>query len=155
LSDGHSATASALKRSMLAEVGVAVLVLAATATLVRAAPPATIAAGPVIRELDLGPMRLQLDIEPATVGPNDYHLYLFDRRTGAQVDRVEQLTIRLRQRERGIGPITLDIPRKGPAHYELRNSALGVPGEWEATVTARVSDFDAHFARMRFEVRRR
>ena len=78
-----------------------------------------------------------------------------DRRTGAQVDRVEQLTIRLRQRERGIGPITLDIPRKGPAHYELRDSALGVPGEWEATITARVSDFDAHFARMRFEVRRR
>jgi copper transport protein len=140
---------------MLAEVGIAVLVLGATATLVRAAPHATIAAGPVIRELDLGPMRLELDIEPATVGPNDYHRYLFDRRTGAQVDRVKELTVRLRQRERGIGPITLDIPRKGPAHYELRDSPLGVPGEWEATITARVSDFDAHIARTRFEVRPR
>ena len=102
------------------------LVLAATATLVRAAPPATIDDGPVVRELDLGPMRLQMDIEPATVGPNDYHLYLFDRRTGAQIDRVEELTVKLVQRDKGIGPITLDIPRKGPAHYELRNSTLGV-----------------------------
>jgi len=52
-----------------AEVAFAVLVLAATATLERAAPPATIAGGPVVRELDLGPMRLQMDIRPATSGP--------------------------------------------------------------------------------------
>jgi copper transport protein len=146
-------TAAVLRRAMSVEVGLAVLVLAATATLVRAAPPATIEAGPVIRELDLGPMRLQMDVEPASAGPNDLHLYLFDRRTGEQVDRVEELTVKLVQREKGIGPITLDIPRKGPAHYELRNAAIGVEGEWEATVTARVSDFDAHAAKTRFEIR--
>lgn len=154
LASEPAAPADALRRSMRAEVALGALVLAATATLVRAAPPATIADGPVVRELDLGPMRLQLDVEPATVGANDYHLYLFDRRTGAQVDRVEQLTVRLVQRDKGIGPITLDIPRKGPAHYELRSSNLGVAGTWEATVTARVSAFDEHVARTRFEIRR-
>ncbi|CAA9410719.1 MAG: Copper resistance protein D, partial [uncultured Quadrisphaera sp.] len=133
-----------LRRAMQAEVVLAVLVLAATATLVRAAPPATIDGGPVIRELDLGPMRLQLDIEPGDVGPADYHLYLFDRRTGAQVDRVEELTVQLVQPEKGIGPITLDIPRKGPAHYELRDSTLGVSGTWRAAITARVSEFDQY-----------
>ncbi|HEU4658478.1 MAG TPA: copper resistance protein CopC [Capillimicrobium sp.] len=142
-----------LRASMLGEVALAVLVLAPTATLVRAAPPATVAAGPVIRELELGPMQLQLDIEPGTVGPNDYHLYLFDRRTGAQIDRVRELTVRLVQREKGIGPITLDIPRKGPAHYELRNSTLGVAGTWEATITARVSRFDEYSGETEFEVR--
>lgn len=153
LAQGDVDAASQLRRTIRAEVVVAVLVLAATATLVRAAPPATIANGPAIRELNLGPMRLQMDIEPATVGPNDYHLYLFDRRTGAQIDRVDQLTVRLVQRDKDIGPITLDIPRKGPAHYELRNSTLGVRGTWQATVTARVSEFDEYSAKTKFEVR--
>ncbi|MDX6681961.1 MAG: copper transport protein [Solirubrobacteraceae bacterium] len=155
LDDGEIDTARRLRRAMRAEVACAVLVLAATATLVRAAPPATIDDGPVVRELDLGPMRLQMDVEPAAVGPNDYHLYLFDRRTGAQIDRVEQLTVRLVQRDKAIGPITLDVPRAGRAHYELRDSALGVRGTWEATVVARVSDFDEYSATTRFEVRGR
>ena len=50
---------------MLAEVALAVLVIAATAVLVRAAPPATVASGPAEEELDLGPMRLEMVIEPA------------------------------------------------------------------------------------------
>lgn len=153
LAQGDVDAAPQLRRAMRAEVVVVALVLAATATLVRAAPPATIDNGPVVRELNLGPMRLQMDIEPATVGPNDYHLYLFDRRTGAQIDRVEQLTVRLLQRDKNIGPITLDIPRKGPAHYELRNSTLGVRGTWQATVTARVSEFDEYSATTKFDVR--
>ncbi len=154
LGDGDGEDAPRLRRHMRAEVALALLVLAATATLVRAAPPATIAAGPVVRELDLGPLRLQIEVEPATVGSNDLHLYLFDRRTGAQVDRVEQLTVSLVQRERAIGPIALDIPRKGPAHYELRGATLGVPGTWEAVVTARVSKFDEYSAGTAFEVRK-
>jgi len=153
LSGGDVDAVRQLRRAMRAEVVFAVLVLAATATLVRAAPPATIANGPVVRELNLGRMRLQIDIEPATVGPNDYHIYLFDRRTGAQIDHVEQLTVKLVQHDKNIGPITLDIPRKGPAHYELRNSTLGVRGTWDATVSARVSDFDEYSAKTEFEVR--
>lgn len=148
-----SAAGRGLRTAMRGELALAVLVLAATATLVRAAPPATLTSGPVIRELDLGPMRLQMDLEPGSIGPTDYHLYLFDRRTGAQVDRVEELTVRLIQREEDIGPITLDIPRKGPAHYELRNATVGVSGTWEATVTARVSEFDEYSAKTQFEIR--
>ena len=153
LAGGDVSAAPRLRRAMRAEVVLAVFVLGATATLVRAAPPATINNGPVVRELDLGPMRLQMDIEPAAVGPNDYHLYLFDQRTGAQIDRVKELTVKLVQREKNIGPITLDIPRKGPAHYELRNSTLGVRGTWDATITARVSDFDEYSATTTFTVR--
>lgn len=145
--------ATALRRSIRGEVLLAALVLAATATLVRAAPPATIENGPVVRALDLGPLRLQLDIEPATSGANDLHLYLFDRRTGRQIDRVEALAVTLTQREKNIGPIRLDIPRKGPAHYELLHTAIGVAGEWTATITARVSDFDQHSVTTSFVIR--
>jgi copper transport protein len=141
-----------LRRVMRAEAALAVLVIAATAVLVRAAPPATVASGPAEEELDLGPMRLEMVIEPAKTGPNDFHLYLFDRKTGAQVDRVKQLTVRLTQPEKDIGPIKLDIPRKGPAHYELLDQALGVPGRWEVTVDARVSAFDAYTAEADIDV---
>jgi copper transport protein len=142
-----------LRRLMRTEVVLAVLVISATAVLVRAAPPATVAGGPAEVELDLGPMRLEMVIEPAEVGPNDFHLYLFDRRTGAQVNRVKQLTVRLTQPEKDIGPINLDIPRKGPAHYELLDQALGVPGEWKIAVDARVSAFDRYTAEAEIDVR--
>ena len=98
-------------------------------------------------------MRLEMVIEPAKVGPNDFHLYLFNRKTGAQVDRVKQMTVLLTQPEKDIGPIKLDIPRKGPAHYELLDQALGVPGEWEVEVNARVSAFDAYTATADIDVR--
>lgn len=151
LSSG-GASARTLRRLMRAEVLVAVLVLAATATLVRAAPPAT-NQGMVVRELDLGPLRLQMDIEPAEVGPNDYHLYFFNRRTGAQIDRVREVTLRLTQPEKDIGPIKLEIKRKGPAHYELLGPPLGVPGTWQAQVDVRVSRFDQYTVKTEFEVR--
>jgi copper transport protein len=150
---GETAAAAGLRRVMRVEIAMAVLVLAATAVLVRAAPPASVAAGPAEEELDLGPMRLEMVIEPAKTGPNDFHLYLFDRRTGAQVDRVKQMTVRLVQRDKDIGPIRLDIPRRGPAHYELLDQALGVPGTWEVQVDARVSEFDAYTAATEIEVR--
>ena len=98
-------------------------------------------------------MRLEMVIEPATTGPNDFHLYLFDRRTGAQIDRVEEMTVSLRQPEKDIGPIRLPIPRKGPAHYEKLDEALGVPGTWEVRVQARVNEFDAYEAKDEIEVR--
>ena len=143
----------ALRRSMRAEVLLAILVLGATAALVRAEPPVKLASGPVVRELDVGPMRLQMDVEPARVGPNDLHLYLFDRRTGARIDRVEEITVRLTQPERDIGPIKLGIPRKGPSHYELLAAPLGVPGKWRVQVDVRVSDFDQFTARTELDVR--
>jgi copper transport protein len=144
----------ALRAAMRAEVALAVVVLAATAVLVRAAPPASIASGPAQSELDLGPYRLEMVVEPATTGPNDFHLYLFDRKTGAQVDRVEEMTVSLTQPDKGIGPIELDVPRKGPAHYERLDEALGVPGSWDVRVDVRVDDFTAYSERDRIEVRK-
>ncbi len=154
LSGALPQTPMTLRRAMRAEVVLALFVLAGTATLVRAAPPAAVNAGPVIRELNLGALRLQMDIEPGTVGPNDYHLYLFDRKTGAQIDRVEEMTVRVTQPDEGIGPITIPIPREGPAHYELRGSALSATGTWTAEVVARVSEFEELTATTEFKVRK-
>ncbi len=119
----------------------------------RAEPPATLAAGPSISELDLGPMRLETWIEPARSGPNDFHLYFFDRRTGAQVDKAKEVTVTLTKPGQDIPPIELKIPRKNAAHYELLDQPIGITGTWKAQVTARVSDFDAYRATTEVEIR--
>lgn len=150
--DGRSG--SLVRSAMLVEVAAAVAVLAATAVLVRSTPPEAIANGPQEKELDLGPLRAELVVEPATVGPNAIHVYLFDRRTGAQISKVEQLTLTLSQAKAGIAPIELGIPRKGVAHYELLGQPLPAAGDWKTVVTARVSDFDEFAARTTLTVRR-
>jgi copper transport protein len=152
---GEAPAVGALRRAMRAEVALAVLVLAATAVLVREAPPEATATGPAERELDLGPMRLEMVIEPAQVGPNAMHLYFFDRRTGAQVDRVKEVTVRLTQEDKDIGPLRVPIQRKGVAHYELLGQPFGVPGEWKVEVEARVSEFDAYTDETEIEVRKK
>ena len=72
--------------------------------------------------------------------------------TGEQIDRVKQITLRLTQPDRGIGPITLDVPYKSPAHYELLGPALGVPGTWDVDVDLRVSKFEVLTAETEIEV---
>ena len=154
LTERAEAVGARLRAAMRAEVALAVLVLAATAVIVRSEPPATLAAGPSISELDLGPMRLEMWIEPARSGPNDFHLYFFDRRTGAQIERVEEVTVRLTNSEEEIPPIKLKIPLKNAAHYELLDQPIGITGNWNVRVTARVSDFDAYTATTQVEIRR-
>ncbi len=149
---GGEAAKQALRSSMRIEVLIAAAVLIATAVMVRGVPPVSEQGAPVDRQLDLGDIRLEMIIEPASVGPNDYHLYLFDRETGEQIDRVKQITLRLTQPDRGIGPITLDVPYKSPAHYELLGPALGVPGTWDIDVDLRVSKFEVLTAKTEIEV---
>ena len=90
-------------------------------------------------------MRAGLVVAPARVGANDLRISL-------SVPRVEELTVELTQRAKGIGPIRLDVPRAGRGRYRLRGVALGVPGTWDVVVRARVSDFDEYTARTRLTV---
>ena len=43
--------------------------------------------GPFSGSADLGPARAELTVEPALAGPNEVHLYFFDRADGAPVGR--------------------------------------------------------------------
>ena len=60
--------------------------------------------------------------------PNDFHLYLFDRRTGAQIDRVEEITVRLTQPERGHRPDQAGDPAQGPRALRAAGRAARRPG---------------------------
>ncbi|MBN1527475.1 MAG: CopD family protein [Thermoleophilaceae bacterium] len=141
-----------LRRTLRAEIALMAAVLGVTAALVSYAP-ATGATGPFSASERIGPARLELTVDPATAGASEMHLYMFDRRTGAQFGRVEELTVSARLPDREIGPLGLDAEKAGPGHYVVRRAALSPAGDWRLDVTARVSEFDAYTARLEVPVR--
>jgi copper transport protein len=126
-----------LRRAMRAEVALALGVIAAASILVRTAPPEAAEAGPPTPAVDLGPMRLEMSIEPGETGTNAAHLYFFDRRSGAQVDGIDELRMEL-DPPGDARSFTVDVPRKSFAHYQLDRLPLGDAGDWELRVVARV-----------------
>ena len=104
----------ALRRTLRAELVIAIAVLATTGALAGYAPADSVATGPFSTDKVLGPARLELTVEPAQRGPNEVHLYLFDRRDGRQYDRTKELTMRASLPGRRIAPIDLDAAPRGP-----------------------------------------
>jgi len=131
-----------IRRTLRAELALVVAVFAVTGALASYAPAIAQVSGPIAVTKDIGPKQLQLTIDPATAGPNEMHLYLLDRRTGAQFDGAKELTVQATQTEKGIGPLDLQARKSGPGHYTVLGAPLNAPGNWKLVVTMRVSEFD-------------
>ena len=82
-----------LRRTLRAELLLGVAALAATGALAGYAPSVAEGQGPFSASADIGPARLEMTVDPARVGPNEMHVYLFDRRTGAQWDETLEMTV--------------------------------------------------------------
>ena len=104
-----------LRRTILVELTLMAGVLAATGALTAYPPPSAAAAGPFSASERLGPARMEVTLDPARVGRNELHLYLFDSRTGAQYDRAKELRLDMTLPERDIGPIELSRGRLAQA----------------------------------------
>ena len=140
----------ALRRALRAEVALGVAALAATGALAGYSPADVQASGPFSASSDIGPARAELTVEPALAGPNEVHLYFFDRTDGSQWNATKELTVDAALPERDIAPIELETRRAGPGHYVIGGAPLAPAGDWTLEVAARVSDFDE--LRTRFEV---
>ncbi len=130
-----------LRRTLRAEIVLMAVVLAVTAALVAYSPSADTPSGPLSDTADFGPARIELTVDPARAGTNEVHVYLFDKRTGAQYDRPRRLTIAAVEPELDIGPIELDVRKAGPGHYTVARADLAPAGDWSLVVRAPVSDF--------------
>jgi copper transport protein len=145
-------TGAQLRNTLRTEVALMAGVFAATAALAAYAPPSAVGGGPFSAEATLGPAHLELTVDPARPGFNQAHVYLFDRRTGAQFDRVKELTLSARLPDHRIGPIHLKVHAAGPGHWIVRRADLAPAGDWRLDVTARVSAFDAYTTRIEVPV---
>jgi len=120
--------------------GIAVALLAAS-MMVGYAPPSEAASGPVSGSETVGLNYLEYTIEPATVGANEIHLYLFDSDDGSQVDPKE-LTATASLASADVGPLDIDLRKAGPGHYVSQRADFGIKGDWTVEVTVRTSRFD-------------
>jgi copper transport protein len=151
--DRPGAAGVLLRRSLRAEALIALAVLGVTGALAGYPPANTVAAGPFSGSAAIGPARLELTVEPARVGANEVHLYLFDRKDGSQFDATKEMTVRAELPGRRIHPIELDAREAGPGHYVVSGAAFGVKGDWGIEVVARVSDFDEYRTTVKVPIR--
>jgi copper transport protein len=136
-----------LRRTLRTEAALMAVVLGVTAALVAYAPPAAGGGGahtPFSASENLGPARMELTVDPARAGDNEVHVYLLNRRTGGQFDRVKELDMEAALPENGIGPLHLPADKAGPGHYVVRRTQLAPAGDWRLDVSARVSEFDLY-----------
>ncbi|MFH8241690.1 copper resistance CopC/CopD family protein [Streptomyces sp. NPDC018321] len=151
-----------LRRSVLAEAGVAVVLLAVTTVLTqtepgrteeeaKAANPSSSAAasapsGAVTLDMPFdtggqngkGVVRVELD--PARVGANDLHLYV-ERPDGTAVD-IPEVKVAFTQEAKDIGPLPVVPDHITTGHWSASGVQIPMAGDWEVAVTVRTSDID-------------
>ena len=140
-------TGQLLRRTLRAEVALGLAALATTGALAGYAPSVAESSGPFSTTTDIGPARLEVTVDPASTGPNEMHLYLFDRRDGSQYDATKELNVAAEPPGKDIPAVELEPTKAGPGHYVVSGAAFAVAGDWTVEVRSRVSDFDEHSTR--------
>lgn len=146
--------ARSLRRSMTAETGLAVVVLALTAVLVNQAPARVTGgtAGPFETRTQLGSNRLDVLIDPAEVGENAVHLTaVTDRGAPASIDSMQVL---FRLPDADLGPLVAEGKRLAPGHFVVQGRQLSQAGRWVLEVVAVTGRFDEARARVTVPIRR-
>ena len=146
----------ALRRSVLVEAAIAVVVLALSAVLVGTPPARSALAQPVDVLLPLqatsGPSgSVQLSVDPARPGATTMHVYLFDD-TGRPTQPAG-LTVSLTEAAQDIGPLDVELAPAGPGHWVSDGMSIPGAGTWTLAVSVRLDEFTATTARTDFPVR--
>ncbi|MDX3069247.1 copper resistance protein CopC [Streptomyces sp. ND04-05B] len=150
-----------LRRSVLAEAGVAVVLLAVTTALTAAEPGRTVeeakAANAAVRQenetagalaLDMsfdtggkngkGVARLQID--PARVGANEMHVYV-QGPDGTPLD-VPEVKVAFTLKAKEIGPLPVVPERVTTGHWTANGVQIPMAGDWNIEITVRTSEID-------------
>ncbi|MFC8360359.1 copper resistance CopC/CopD family protein [Streptomyces griseorubiginosus] len=156
-----------LRRSVLAEAGVAVVLLAVTTVLTQTEPgrteeeakAATSAAssssssssaqagsGAVTLDMSFdtggtdGKGVVTVDVDPARVGGNEMHVYV-QRPNGRAFD-IPEVKVALTLEAKKIGPLAITPDHITTGHWSASNVQIPMAGDWKIAVTVRTSDID-------------
>ncbi|MEU9732515.1 copper resistance protein CopC [Streptomyces sp. NPDC048002] len=150
-----------LRRSVLAEAGIAVVLLAVTTVLTStepgrteqeaaranaAAPAPADASGALTLDMSFdtggedgkGVVRVELD--PARVGANEMHVYV-QRPNGRAFD-IPEVKIAFTLESQDIGPLPVVPDHITTGHWSAGGVQLPMAGDWTVAVTVRTSDID-------------
>ena len=145
-----------LRRSVVVELLLAVVVLGVTSVLVGTPPAESAVVQPVDTTLPLKGTSgtsgsVQVSIEPASTGPNVLHLYLFD--DAGQLAQPAGITVTISEPSQQLGPIDVKLQPAGPGHYTADAMDIPAAGTWTLQVSVRKDEFTAYTASTTFPVR--
>ncbi|WP_405585423.1 copper resistance CopC/CopD family protein [Streptomyces sp. NBC_01092] len=150
-----------LRRSVLAEAGVAVVLLAVTTMLTSTEPGRTeeqaraaasssaadaSAAGALTLDMSFdtggedGKGVVRVDLDPARVGGNEMHVYV-QRPNGRAFD-IPEVKVAFTLESQDIGPLPVVPDHITTGHWSAGGVQLPMAGEWKIAVTVRTSDID-------------
>ncbi|GAA2059354.1 copper resistance protein CopC [Catenulispora yoronensis] len=137
-----------LRRSVAAEFGLAVVVLAVTALLVESQPAADTpqkakpasATSPFDTGSANGSGTVNITLDPAGVGQDTLHIYVLDKNGAAE--SVPEVTASLALPAQQLGPLPVKLDVTGPGHYTGAGAVLPMAGKWQVLVTVRTTDID-------------
>ncbi|MFJ9244264.1 copper resistance CopC/CopD family protein [Streptomyces sp. NPDC101776] len=152
-----------LRRSVLAEAAVAVVVLAVTTALTATEPGRTeedakaakasassaantSSSGALTLDMSFdtggtdGKGVIRLDLDPARVGGNEMHVYV-QRPNGRAFD-VPEVKVAFTLAAKKIGPLPVTPDRITTGHWAATGIQIPMAGDWKISVTVRTSDID-------------
>ncbi|MPY62322.1 copper resistance CopC/CopD family protein [Streptomyces spongiae] len=153
-----------LRRSVLAETGVAVVLLAVTTALTTTEPGRTVeeakaATSAAAQQSDVagdsgalaldipfdtggqdGKGVVRVDMDPALVGGNEMHVYV--QRPNGRVFDVPEVKVAFTLKAKEIGPLPVVPDRIATGHWTAKGVQIPMAGNWEIAVTVRTSDID-------------
>ncbi|NUR58262.1 MAG: copper resistance protein CopC [Catenulispora sp.] len=137
-----------LRRSVAAEFGLALVVLAVTALLVESQPPGdspakakpVSATSPFDTGSANGSGTVNITLDPARVGQDELHIYVLDK--NGTLESVPEVTASLALPTQQLGPLPVKLDQTGPGHYTGASTVVPVPGKWQVLVTVRTTDID-------------
>ncbi|MGW1029215.1 copper resistance CopC/CopD family protein [Streptomyces sp. NPDC002577] len=147
-----------LRRSVLAEAGVAVVLLVVTTVLTatepgrteqeaaRAVGAASEQSGPVSLDLPFdtggedGKGTVSLDLTPGRAGSNEMHVYV-KRPNGRPFD-IPEVKVAFTLTSKNIGPLPVTPDHILTGHWSASGVQIPMAGDWKVAVTVRTSDID-------------
>ena len=150
-----------LRRSVLTEAAVAVVLLAVTTVLTSTEPGRTeeeaartqsASGSPAVpdRPVDIrlpfdtngvdGKGTVRLSLDPGRSGANSLHVFV-DRPNGRPLD-VPEIKVAFTLTDKQIGPLPVTPDRIQTGHWSANGVQIPMPGEWLIQVTIRTSDID-------------
>ncbi|MFI6490384.1 copper resistance CopC/CopD family protein [Streptomyces sp. NPDC050564] len=147
-----------LRRSVLAEAGVAIVLLAVTTMLTTTEPgrteesaqqataTASQRSGPLSLKMPFdtggedGKGTVELTLDPARVGGNEMHVFV-ERPNGKAFD-VPEVKVAFTLAAKQIGPLPITPDRIATGHWSASGVQIPMAGDWKIAVTVRTSDID-------------
>ncbi len=142
---GHQETrptrSGRLRRSVVAELAVALAVLGVTALLVNSVPASQAAARPFSTSFNTLGVQVNVVMDPARTGPvNRIHIYVLS--SAGTPKAVPELDASLSLEAEHLGPLQVPLRVGGPGHYYATHVDIPVAGRWTLTITVRTDAID-------------